>query len=130
MITTNGHTGAHHPTNAQIDSLYAWVAPMTPAPPPLPEAPASVNVRIQIGGREVQWTLRDSDEARLATRLDALLARYPLPQPQAPPAPGPSQGQSQDWCPIHNVALHLNHGKDGRTWYSHKLPEGGFCKGK
>ncbi len=54
----------------------------TPAPPeapaaPLPEAPASVNVRLVVVGRDVQWTLRDTDEERLAVRLDALLARYP-----------------------------------------------------
>src|SRR5215510_7697973 len=56
-------------------------APGTPAPPvpgtTLPEAPASVNVRLTIHGREVQWTLRDTDEARLAARLEALLACYP-----------------------------------------------------
>ena len=45
---------------------------------PLPESPASVNVRVVVSGREVQWTLRDHDEARLAKRLDPTLtpARY------------------------------------------------------
>ena len=43
----------------------------------LPEAPASVNVRLCIGGADVQWTLRDADEDRLAERLERLLARFP-----------------------------------------------------
>src|SRR5262245_8320743 len=42
--------------------------PGTSVPPApgtsLPEAPASVNVRVQVAGREVQWTLRDTDETR------------------------------------------------------------------
>src|SRR5262249_15096044 len=38
--------------------------PAQPAPvaPPLPEAPASVNVHLELHGRQVQLTLRDADE--------------------------------------------------------------------
>src|SRR5262245_9977657 len=50
-----------------------------PAPAALPEAPASVNVRVMIDGREAHVTLRDTDEARLLTRVQAVLARYPAP---------------------------------------------------
>ena len=50
------------------------------APLPLPEAPASVNCHITIAGRQVQVTLRDTDETRLLARLTALLAQYPLPE--------------------------------------------------
>ena len=105
--------------------------------PPLPEARASVNLRLVIGGREVQWTLRDHDEVRLATRLEALLARYPMPAPQAP-AQGQltpqqhnalAQGQRiTGVCPVHNVQMKENH-KDGRSWWSHKTDQG-WCKGK
>ena len=110
----------------------------------LGEAPASVNVRLQIAGREVQWTLRDHDEARLAVRLEALLARYPVTQ-AAPAAEGHPQGQGQlspqqfnalaqhrpmtGVCPLHQVAMKENH-KDGRSWWSHKTPEGQWCKGR
>jgi hypothetical protein len=97
-----------------------------PAPAPLPEAPASVNVRLTIAGREVQWTLRDHGEARLAARLEALLARYPVLQPAVQAT---SQPQGKDWCPKHQTAMQLNQ-KEGRSWYSHRLPEGGRCKGK
>lgn len=44
----------------------------------LPEAPASVNVRVQIQGREVQITLRDVDEERLLDRLAKVLERFPV----------------------------------------------------
>ena len=93
---------------------------------PLPEAPASVNVHVTIGGRDCQLTLRDHDEGRLLARLAQVLAQYPLPVPAASPAP-PQEGR---WCHMHQVTMHLNHGKDGRQWWSHRRPEGGFCKGK
>jgi hypothetical protein len=117
------------------------VEELPPTPPPagqpLPEAPASVNVRVSIGGREVQWTLRDSDEARLAVRLEALLARYPVPQAATPAQPlsaaqhgALAQHKARTgYCAVHETAMQLNT-KDGRSWYSHRLPEGGFCKGK
>src|SRR5262245_63279792 len=82
------------------------------------------NVRVTIAGREVQWTLRDSDEARLAVRLEALLQRYPVPQSEAPRGPKPA-GQGKDWCGIHQVAMKENV-KDGRRWYSHQV-DGRWC---
>ena len=96
-----------------------------PAPTaPLPEAPASVNVHLDLAGRQVQLTLRDSDEGRLLARLDAVLQRFPLvatpTSAQAPAAEG--------WCRTHGVQMRQNH-KDGRTWYSHKTAEG-WCKGR
>jgi hypothetical protein len=123
-----------HRIAAGIQKRVRELLPQDPAPqsPPvetaaapvlLPEAPASVNVRLQIDGREVQWTLRDHDEARLATRLDALLAHYPVPQP---PAQAVSQGES--WCRKHGVQMQDNH-KDGRRWWSHRTADG-WCKGR
>lgn len=43
----------------------------------------------------------------------------------------PSTGNSSEAhvCPIHNVEM-KEHGKNGDTWYSHKLPDGGWCRGK
>jgi hypothetical protein len=94
-----------------------------PAPPAaaLPEAPASVNVRLQIAGRDVQLTLRDTDETRLLQRLQDVLARYPLPPTQGP-------GLGQGWCAKHGVQMKLTQ-KDGRSWYSHKTADGSWCKG-
>ena len=107
-----------------------------PLPTPLPEAPASVNVRLTIAGREVQWTLRDTDEGRLAERLAALLARYPLPTQASPQGQLTAEQHNaaamhkrvDGFCPIHNVQMKLND-KNGRQWWSHRH-EGDWCKGR
>jgi len=94
---------------------------------PLGEAPASVNVHLMIDGRDCLVTLRDHDEGRLLKRLQAVLEQYPPGQTAMQRGPTVS---GQEWCSIHNVALKLNHGKDGRTWRSHKTTEGHWCKGR
>jgi hypothetical protein len=119
----------------QAWKLYQYIAGKVEAQPVpevvaqsdnFPEAPASVNVRVLVAGREVQWTLRDSDEARLATRLAALLQRYPQPQ-SAPQA----SSQGEGWCAVHNVEMRWNAGKEGRKgWHSHRTPDGQWCKGR
>ena len=100
-------------------------APSAAAEKPwLPEVPASINVHLELAGRQVQLTLRDSDEGRLLARLDAVLQRFPLvvkpADTQAPAAEG--------WCRKHGVPMRQNH-KDGRSWWSHKTADG-WCKGK
>ena len=96
---------------------------LPPAPTvPLPEAPASVNCHLTIAGRQVQLTLRDTDESRLLARLEAVLQRFPLPQTQ------PLE-QSEGWCSRHNVHMQQNN-KQGRVWWSHRTEQGQWCKGK
>ena len=52
--------------------LAALLAPAPEAPAaPLPEAPASANCHIMIEARQVQLTLRDTNETRLLERLTA-----------------------------------------------------------
>jgi hypothetical protein len=102
----------------------AWVPPAAADHSALPEAPASVNCHVTIAGRQVQVTLRDTDETRLLERLTALLALYPVETPATPSAPAP-----EGWCAIHHAQMRRNE-KDGRSWYSHQAPEGGWCKGK
>ena len=101
--------------------------------PALPEAPASANCHITMEGRQVQVTLRDTDETRLLARMATLLQQYPMAQPPPqPPAQGTGQTAHQDdspYCHIHKVALQ-KFSKDGRTWYSHKSPDGSWCKGQ
>src|SRR6266851_5533427 len=63
---TNG-TGS-----GQVEAPAVLAQPEAPTAP-LPEAPASVNVRLELHGREVQLTLRDSDEGHLLARLEAVL---------------------------------------------------------
>jgi hypothetical protein len=107
-----------------------------PAPTaPLPEAPASVNCHLTIAGRQVQLTLRDLDEARLLVRLQAVLAQYPVSDAPAPPL-SPQQHHAAainrptvGFCQVHSVQM-IENEKNGQRWYSHRLPEGGFCKGR
>ena len=89
----------------------------------LPEAPASANCHITLAGRQVQLTLRDTDEARLLQRLAAVLAQYPVPQP-----PVQASSTAEGWCSKHGLQMTQTH-KDGRSWYSHKTADG-WCKGK
>lgn len=110
---------------AKVDAATPASHPAPPPvpPTPLPEAPASVNVHLELAGRQVQLTLRDSDEGRLLARLEAVLQRFPLiVKPTDTPA------QREGWCSKHGVQMRQNH-KDGRSWWSHKTAEG-WCKGK
>ena len=104
-------------------ALAAVPAASQPTPAPLPEAPASVNVHLELAGRQVQLTLRDSDEGRLLERLEAVLQRFPLVV-----TPTDTQARPEGWCAKHGVQMHHNH-KEGRSWWSHKTAEG-WCKGK
>ena len=88
----------------------------------LPEAPASVNVHLTIGGRQVQLTLRDADEARVLARLETILQRFPTPAPSGPAADTTPQ------CPTHGP---MKPSTKGTGWYcAHKLPNGTWCPEK
>lgn len=87
------------------------------------EAPASVNFHTIIAGRQVQITLRDTDETRLLARLETLLQRFPVVEEPK------EQAQKEGWCHKHNVQMRLNHGKKG-SWWSHKTPDGQWCNKK
>jgi hypothetical protein len=87
----------------------------------LPEAPASANCHVMLAGRQVQVTLRDTDEQRLLARLEALLKRFPVEDE-------PEQEPSEGWCSTHGVQMKLRNGAHG-SWWSHKTTQG-WCKGK
>jgi hypothetical protein len=107
--------------DAQDAPSPAGATPDTPPAPdvlqPLGEAPASVNCHLTIAGRQVQLTLRGQSEDDVLARLEKVLQRY-----AAAPSDVPQ-------CPIHHAPMKINHGKDGRTWTSHKTPDG-WCKGR
>lgn len=94
----------------------------------LPEAPASVNVRLCIGGADVQWTLRDASEHRLAERLEALLVRFPQQAKTTSAASTPAQTPaSAPICPVHGPMKESS--KAPGTWFcSKKLFDGSYCK--
>src|SRR5712691_1991979 len=88
------------------------------------EAPASVNFHTTLAGRQVQITLRDTDETKLLARLETLLQRFPVVEEPR------EQAQKEGQCPIHHVPMRLNRGKNGRKdWWSHKTADG-WCNGK
>jgi hypothetical protein len=91
---------------------------------PLPEAPASANCHILLAGRQVQITLRDTDETRLLARLETLLQRFPVEATalvQAPTAPPPPV------CPWHGRMKEST--KAQGTWYCPgKMADGTYCQ--
>ena len=100
-------------------------APLPPAAP-LGEAPASVNVRIPLHGREVQVTLRDTDELRLLARLEELLQRYAPQLPASAQPPPPAEATPQ--CPQHGA---LKRSTKGKGWYCPgKMADGSWCQYK
>ena len=91
--------------------------------PALPEAPASCNVYVTLGGHKVQVTLRDTDEARMLARLAVVLAQYPAP---AGPAQGQGQADTTPQCPTHGA---MRQGKRG--WFCpRQLDDGAWCKSR
>ena len=97
--------------------------------PPLPEAPASANCHVMIAGRQVQVTLRDTDETRLlAAHGLAGAVSGGRPTTGFPPVSRVSTGQPEGWCAVHSVQMRRNE-KDGRSWYSHRHRRVGGAKG-
>jgi hypothetical protein len=35
-----------------------------------------------------------------------------------------------DWCAVHHVRMPRHEGQNGQTWFSHKSPDGTWCRGK
>jgi hypothetical protein len=91
----------------------------------LPEAPASANVFVTLKGRQVQLTLRDTDETRLLHRLSVVLEQFPLEtttQASTPPAPSPTPT-----CKWHGTMKESTKAKG--TWYCPaKMGDGSYCK--
>jgi hypothetical protein len=108
-------------------TLEASLDSKRPEPPPvarvaLPEAPASANVYIEMAGRKVQITLRDQSEAQLLARMEQLLQRFPA---EGETAQEPPEG----WCPLHQCQMKL-YTKNHKSWWSHRLNTGAWCRGK
>ena len=90
---------------------------------PLPEARASVTVRLTIAGHaDVLFTLRDHNEAHLLQRLEALLQRFPVPQVLDSTA----VLSTTPHCPTHGP---MKRSTKGKGWYcACKLADGSWCK--
>ncbi len=92
---------------------------------PLPEAPASANCLVTLKGRQVQLTLRDTDERRLLQRLAVVLDQFPLePKAQAAPPPAPARTPVCQW---HGAMKEST--KAPGTWYCpNRMGDGSYCR--
>jgi hypothetical protein len=102
------------------------LAPSQPAQPealtaPLPEAPVSITLKVTLHGHEVLVTLRGVDFASVKAQVEDASQWLQAQSGHA--------ADDTPQCPKHGVPLKLNHGKDGRSWWSHKTAEG-WCKGR
>ena len=113
------------------------------------EAPASCCLKWRIGTMELMYTARGATDAELQPRITALLPwlqalvseveAHAALRPEAtaadqgPPTPpdasAPPAFQPEDWCAVHQVRMGRRSNADG-TWYSHRLSDGTYCKGK
>ena len=63
--------------------------------------------------------------------LAAANGQAPSPPPPAPPANGQAQPapMPEGWCALHQVPMELRSNERG-SWWSHRLADGSYCKGK
>lgn len=111
------------------DITYTHETPSDAAPEAgFPES--TLSLRLDVDGVGISWTLRGSDESmskRLPRVLDYLKRlQATLPKPEtAPQAP---LEEREDYCAIHGTGM-VKQSNDRGRWYSHKTPEGTWCKG-
>ena len=98
------------------------------------EAPASWNTHyIDPSGFECQLTLRSASGADLLKKAGAALGALVVAG-CTPAVINHTKGNSHEQptmvvCELHNAEM-KKHEKDGQVWYSHKLADGTYCKGK
>lgn len=115
----------------------------------LPEAPASWTVKYHFDGYDCMLTLRDVSGLELLKKAQAAInqldAMGATPTngkpingngaqphyediPQTPPTL-PDGSPDPGWCTLHNVAMTRRQNDHG-AWYSHRLDDGTYCKGR
>ena len=127
--TANGHTTGASSHDAALDTLYAWVAPPTPAPQPLPEAAFSLTLRGTMAGQDAMLTVRGMTPEAFRRNVEAITGLLDQVPTKAAPAPVAEPGQ--DYCFTHQVGMQWREGKQGRKgWFSHRVEDGSWCKGR
>ena len=97
------------------------------------EAPCSWNVRyLDAAGFQCQLTIRGASGSdvlgRAAVALEWLGEHGARPEGKPPARQTPEEADPA-WCSIHHCAM-KQRTANGETWYSHKAPDGTWCKGK
>jgi len=96
---------------------------------PFLEAPASFNTRyITPEGFACQITLRGENGRDLLEKANAALS-FLLEIGFTPDVYHQKSNGDRKLCSIHNVEM-SRHEKFDRFWYSHKLADGSWCKGR
>jgi hypothetical protein len=91
------------------------------------EALASWNTRyITTQGFVCQITLRADSGKDLLERADVAMS-FLLDHGYSPS--DNHNGKDSKWCSIHQCALYRRE-KDNKVWYSHRIDEGGWCRGQ
>ena len=106
----------------------------------LPEAPVSWNVLYTSSqGYDCQLTLRGIDAAEVLKLADQLMGK--MGEAGVGNGYEPSSGNGNGhgaalvkpadvrWCSIHDCAM-TRYEKNGRSWYSHRIEGGKWCKGR
>lgn len=92
------------------------------------ESPASWNTRyIDPKGFVCQLTIRDDNGKGLLEKASGALS-YLLEQGSRP-YDYKNNNSKTAWCSIHKATM-KQYSKNGKSWYSHKLPNGEWCYGK
>jgi len=125
LADTNGHVTPPQPPAEQPQGEATSVLP-------LPEAPVSITLKATLHGHEVMVTLRGVDFASVKAQVEQASQWLSVQAPPQPPMPSTGQAERWErpgWCAKHSLQMTQNH-KNGRSWWSHRLADGTWCKGK
>jgi hypothetical protein len=92
----------------------------------------SITLKATLHGHEVMVTLRGVDFASVKAQVEQAsewLKVQALAQPPKQGTGNADRWERPGWCSKHGMQMRQNH-KDGRSWWSHRLADGTWCKGK
>jgi hypothetical protein len=112
-----------------VEAMPPAPQPVAPAQP-LPDYPFSGTLKGFVGGVDTMLTVRGLNSTEFKANLQAVRALFDAPVPPDSSTGKSSTAQGDGWCDKHQAPMKLNHGKDGRTWLSHRLADGTWCKGR
>jgi len=73
-------------------------------------------------GQQMKVLWSNGNGAALNGSGGAETAMQPLPEPE------PAATTREHWCATHGEAYTQKNGKDGSSWWSHKAPDGSWCR--